>query len=497
MRRRRALAGAFVLAAVLALPASASASKAEVQAFAGELFFFSDPGETNDLTVSRSGANYVFTDTGSAITPMAGCTTLTANSVTCDGTEVGGIKVYAGDMNDTVTVASSVVPMPLGSYYSPDVVLAGEDGADTLTGGANVQNGLFGQDEGYVGDVAADTLTGGSLRDELDGGAGADQMTGNGDSDSFRSGPGADTMSGGPGHDQFEGGSDPDGPDVFRGGADIDSIYYDRSAAVNISMNDQPGDGDGCPGPLCENDDVGSDIEYLGTGDGADVVTGSAASEYISTGGGNDSVDAGVGNDNISGSQGDDTLSGGDGNDVITGDEGIDTIMGGAGDDLLGSSFEADEPDSLFGGPGTDLVDYSTANSAVSVSLDNKANDGVVGEADNVHRDIEDVTGSQYADVLTGSGSANQIEGGNGADKLRGLGGLDGLDGGRSADLISGGTGVDTIDGGEGPDRILARDRKPDDVSCGSSVDKGTADRADRLAGDCEKVTKPRGKRHR
>lgn len=486
---------AVAAVAALALPASSSASSAEVQGFAGELFFFATAGETNNVTVGRAGNNYVFSDTGSTITPMTGCTALSANSVSCDGTEVGGIKVYAGDKDDTVTVAPTIVPMPLGSYYTPDVVLAGEDGADTLNGGANVENGLFGQDEGYTGDTSADTLIGGSLRDELAGGAGPDQMIGNGEGDNFQAGPGADNMSGGPGFDRFNAGSEPDGADVFRGGADYDSISYDRETAVNVTLNDQPGDGDSCPGATCENDDVGADIESIDTGSGNDTITGSAASNSIYGGDGNDVVDGGAGNDSVNGSSGDDSLSGGDGDDTIVGDEGVDTIMGGAGDDLLGSTFESDEPDSMFGGPGTDVMDYSGANSAVTVSLDNKANDGVVGEADNVHRDVEDIDGSLYGDVLTGSGAANQIEGGDGPDKIRGLGGLDGLGGGRGADLLSGGKGVDTIDGGEGPDRILARDRKADDISCGSSVDKGTADRADRLAGDCEKVSRPKRKK--
>lgn len=167
-------------------------------------------------------------------------------------------------------------------------------------------------------------------------------------------------------------------------------------------------------------------------------------------------------------------------------------MRGAAGDDTMFSGFLDDDADRVFGGSGIDLADYSDANAAVRVSLDNRANDGVAGENDNIHRDVEDVFGGEDADVLVGSKFANQLDGGDGRDKLRGLGGPDGLDGGRGGDALFAGGGRDALDSGAGPDRLLARGGGADDLSCGSSVDRGKADRRDRLAGDCDRVRRSR-----
>ncbi|MEX0317297.1 MAG: spondin domain-containing protein [Ruegeria sp.] len=65
---------------------------------------------------------------------------------------------------------------------------------------------------------------------------------------------------------------------------------------------------------------------------------------------------------------------------------------------------------------------------------------------------IENVEGSNDADVLVGDGNANVLNGNDGDDVLSGLGGADVLNGGAGDDTLSGGGGVDIIDGGEGID---------------------------------------------
>jgi Ca2+-binding RTX toxin-like protein len=62
---------------------------------------------------------------------------------------------------------------------------------------------------------------------------------------------------------------------------------------------------------------------------------------------------------------------------------------------------------------------------------------------------------------------------------------------GRSgADLITGGPGRDTLLGGRGNDTLLSRDRARDEVRCGPGRDRAVADRRDRVARDCEHVTR-------
>lgn len=65
---------------------------------------------------------------------------------------------------------------------------------------------------------------------------------------------------------------------------------------------------------------------------------------------------------------------------------------------------------------------------------------------------IENIEGSDDADILLGNDEANVINGNDGNDDLTGLGGNDTLNGGEGNDNLSGGGGVDIIDGGEGID---------------------------------------------
>ena len=63
---------------------------------------------------------------------------------------------------------------------------------------------------------------------------------------------------------------------------------------------------------------------------------------------------------------------------------------------------------------------------------------------------IENLTGSNYADTLTGDSGNNTLSGGSGDDTLTGSGGNDTLLGGDGTDILSGGAGNDTLDGDAG-----------------------------------------------
>jgi Ca2+-binding RTX toxin-like protein len=480
---------------MLGAPAVATASTAQVN-FNGTLFFFAAAGETNDVTVAKSGANFVITDPGAPITPGTGCAAVNANQVSCPGADVTGIEIRLGDLNDRATVADTIANVST-DFFDPDVEIRGEQGADVLNGGVNARNELIGGFPSFfsISDPSTNTLTGGSKRDGLQGADGNDVMAGGGGSDSFFGDLGNDVMNGGPGSDRFEDSGGPDGADLLIGGPNVDDVEYSRAEGVRVALNNVADDGANCPGAGCENDNVRDDVEDISTADGNDVIIGAAPPNNVFSGDGNDTVDTGAGDDRIFAADGEDSLLGGTGDDVLFGSEGSDLMRGAAGDDTLFSTGFDDDADNMFGGTGLDLADYLEANSGVKVSLDNKPNDGVAAEKDNVHRDVEDVLGSDFNDVLVGSKFSNELDGGNGRDRLRGLGGLDGLLGGRSADFLAAGGGADTLDSGAGPDRLLARGGGADDLSCGSSVDRGTADFRDRLAGDCDRVKRSRGRR--
>jgi Ca2+-binding RTX toxin-like protein len=129
---------------------------------------------------------------------------------------------------------------------------------------------------------------------------------------------------------------------------------------------------------------------------------------------------------------GNDTLNGGAGNDKVYGQGGNDILTGGAGKDMLD------------GGTGTDRADYLNS-AAVVVSLE--ANAATGGDADgDQFKSIENVSGSNFNDDLTGDAGVNRLVGRKGNDVLRGQGGNDVLVGESGNDHLDGGDGLDTAD---------------------------------------------------
>ncbi len=221
------------------------------------------------------------------------------------------------------------------------------------------------------------------------------------------------------------------------------------------------------------------------------------------------SIDGGPGDDRLVGN----SLDGGDGADTLTG---VDT------ESLDGSRG----PASLVGGSGADRLDgaaaeatasYVTSAAPVRVALPASASGGDA-EGD-VLVGIEHVTGSRFADVLTGDAGVNELEGGLGADRLaggegadtidgaagtdalageggddtlRGSGGRDRLTGGAGDDTLDGDGGRDRLDGGEGDDRLgatgfAAVGDHGNRVACGPGDDLANV-RFDRVAADCERL---------
>jgi Ca2+-binding RTX toxin-like protein len=205
----------------------------------------------------------------------------------------------------------------------------------------------------------------------------------------------------------------------------------------------------------------------LATGALADILTGAGGADTLNAGAGNDLLQGGASNDVLGGGSGDDGLSGGGANDVLAGGSGSDDI---------------------YGGSGTDTAGYGAATVGIVVTLDDVADDGAPGEEDNVHADVENVTGGHGDDRITGSAFANVFKGGDGNDALVGIEDADRLEGGPGNDTIDAGPGVDTILGSAGQDVIEARDGEGDTIFCGADPDIVRADPIDLVDTDCEVV---------
>lgn len=121
------------------------------------------------------------------------------------------------------------------------------------------------------------------------------------------------------------------------------------------------------------------------------------------------------------------------GNDTIYGGGGHDSLYGGRGDDLIFAS-----PDDMLidGGPGVDTVSFANSGTGVQVGL----SDGSLGPYPagpipaHVLKNIENVIGSDYRDILFGSRAVNELNGGDGNDRLQAYGSGDFLTGGAGAD---------------------------------------------------------------
>lgn len=115
----------------------------------------------------------------------------------------------------------------------------------------------------------------------------------------------------------------------------------------------------------------------------------------------------------------------------------------------------------ISGGSGTDLISYAHYVGGVKIDL---STNGSTGKAeangisgvnilgfDRLHS-IENATGGQGGDLITGSNGVNVLSGGNGEDEIRAEGGNDTIHGGEHDDRLYGDTGNDSIKGGNGDD---------------------------------------------
>ncbi|MDB5328396.1 MAG: hypothetical protein JWM57_3965 [Phycisphaerales bacterium] len=149
---------------------------------------------------------------------------------------------------------------------------------------------------------------------------------------------------------------------------------------------------------------------------------------------------------------------------ALFGEAGNDSLVGGGQNDYLDGGSENDlldgagGDDQLKGNSGTDTADFSNRTYAVTVTLDDNANDGGAGGHDNVYSDVENVKGGSAGDTIYGSSKNNKLEGNGGNDSIYGNGGNDSIYGGSGKDYLAGNTGNDVLYGGNDNDILDASD---------------------------------------
>ena len=170
-----------------------------------------------------------------------------------------------------------------------------------------------------------------------------------------------------------------------------------------------------------------------------------------------------------------DTLRGSEGDDVLRGDWGDDLLEGGDGDDILIGGRNRDDID---GGEGSDTLAFDDGPNRVAVFLSTGKYTDRFGHKNTV-RNVENVLGTELADVIEGDGAKNVIAGRGGRDKLSGGGGKDTIYGGADDDRLRGGDkndllvgqgGRDRLFGGAGSDELLGGD-EGDKISGNAGAD--------------------------
>ena len=356
-------------------------------------------------------------------------------------------------------------------------VKAGLDPNDVLTGTA--------RDDMLLGGKRADEISAGAGNDYVWGGAGGDKLTGGYGSDRFAYnslGEASDVIT------DFRGGNGGDILDLsviaarygWERGDQIANGYLrfvQSGADVQVQVDRDGGGNDLTTLVTLENihsSQLGAgnlrlslsqavappaldpETTLRGT-EAADVLRGSIDTDRMIGGGGSDKLSASVGDtlleggghdDGMSGNRGNDVLKGGSGHDRMSGGDGRDRLYGETGNDTLVGGADADI---LAGGRGSDTANY--ASSSTGVAADILRGGGQGGDAaGDWYSSIENVTGSDFNDVLRGNQVGNILEGGAGNDTLSGRQGADTLWGGDGADWLDGGTWKDVLTGGSGAD---------------------------------------------
>ena len=412
-----------------------------------------------------------------------------------DGSDVlnGGVDgdgIYGEGGNDHLAYTAGMDTLDGG---------AGGDTADfsAFASAVSVNLGYAGIEAWTRGQTNLDSGTWRTIADLLSvehvtGSAYADRLTGDAGNNIFSGGDGNDRLSYTGGMDTLDGGSGGDTADfsAFTSAVSVDLGYVGTEAWTRGQTNLDSG-------TWRTIADLMS-IEHITGTAYADRLTGDVGNNLLSGGNGNDRLSYTAGLDTLNGGAGGDTadfsafgsavsvnlgyagyeastrdqpnldsgtwrttadlvsvenVTGSAYADRLTGDTGNNQLLGGAGNDRLSYTGGLD---TLDGAAGIDTADFSAFGAAVSVNLAYAGYEASTRDQPNLDsgtwrtiadlNSVENLTGSAYADRLTGNPGSNQLEGGAGNDALTGADGADTLVGGAGHDTLTGGTGADRFD---------------------------------------------------
>lgn len=350
--------------------------------------------------------------------------------------EVFATVTVTGADDDLVRNVETVVATSGNDVLGGDELantLRGESGNDVIRGGggSDVLSGGEGEDQLRFDDLEADgiilsleTHTASYADDgSVDSFSGFEQYATTDQNDLIYSSSNADYVEGLGGDDYFLSSA---GSDEFFGSDGNDLVDYSTQTGIDhiqATLNE---------GNTITVTVVGGDDDQITS---IESITGSAGNDIII----GDSFD-----NTFAGAAGDDILDGAAGDDHLFGDAGQDSFVTGTGDDI----YE--------GGDGLDVIDYSGAPGGVSVDLtvNTTFNDGF-GDQDTI-RTVENIIGTDDADIIIGDSVINEIRAGGGDDVIRG------------------GLGSDTLDGGAGTrDEVHFDDLTGDGITL--DIEQGTA----------------------
>jgi len=426
-----------------------------------------------DILVGDVNANVLDGGAGGDIlNGLAGTDTVTYASASSGVIASLSTGTYSG-----VNFTSSATTAGTGVLNGGTTGTAGQASGDTLVAIENLTGSAYA--DTLVGDANANVLDGGANNDILQGMGGADTLNGNSGTDTASyanatAGVVASLQTGTYGGVSFTS----SGGGILNG--DAGGTAGDAAGDTLIGIENLTGSG---LADVLVGDANSNVIEGGGGGDvisggsaGSDTASyanssiGVVASLATGTYGGigfsavvNPSGTSGTGilNGGTAGTAGDaggDTLvaiarlTGSALADILVGSSGANTLSAGAGNDILQGLGGAD---ALDGGTGTDTATYENADAGVVASLStgtyggvsftgsatsvvNGGNSGTAGDAGgDTLSNMENLTGSDYADTLVGDANANVLAGGGGDDVLQGFAGGDTLDGGSGTDTAS------------------------------------------------------------
>jgi trimeric autotransporter adhesin len=231
---------------------------------------------------------------------------------------------------------------------------------------------------------------------------------------------------------------------------------------------------------------LAGDDQVFGEG-GDDSLTGGTGADLLEGGAGNDTLTGETGADTLRGGAGNDTLYGGADNDLLDGGTGHDSMRGDAGNDTfvvrVGAGRDRIEAHDTAAGrvdvlrfddvPSTGLTGVSTVGYDLVLSYGNGDSVTITNHFQSVDYQVTriefsdgiafttaqlfaayPVTGSEGADSLLFTNSAETLSTGAGDDNLTTYGGDDVVDAGTGNDTVTAGLGNDTLRGGDGRDTL-------------------------------------------